>query len=156
MPPPIRNLPPIDELFTAAELGEQSRDPLMVELLEQFWPECFEDVHGTVVMGETDVARLESLFDLLGVPMAVHQNSIATLGHAYDIFVLGLARFVSRKLRFPDMDLSNFLLDWPLPWVRYVEAVAAGNSAQAPTLAIALQPLAPDCVFPLGVALFRG
>jgi len=144
----LRNLPNFDTLF-AGELGE-ARPAEMAELLDQFWPECFESPStGCVVMDAEDARRLEALFALFGVPLTVGEHSIETVGYAYDVLGQRLARFVTYRLTLPD-SFQALTDDWPQEWRDYLEAVAAQNQERAQVFAQKLQPLSPDCVFPPG------
>lgn len=142
----LRNLPNFDELF-ASELGT-ARPAIMAELLDQFWPDCFESPStGCVVMDAEDAQRLEALFALFGLPLRVGEHSIETVGHAYDVFVLRLAPIVTYRLTIP-RTFESVTRDWPQEWRDYLEAVAAQNQERVQVLAKKLQPLSPDCVFP--------
>jgi hypothetical protein len=142
----LRNLPNFDELF-AGELGH-ARSAGMAALLDQFWPECFESPStGCVVMDAVDARRLEELFALFGVPLRVVEHSIETVGHAYDVFVQRLGRFVTYRLTLPET-FHALTRDWPPEWREYLEAVAAQNRERVTALAQRLQPLSPDCGFP--------
>ncbi len=149
----LRQLPSIDTLFPG-EMGGLARDPLKAELLDMFWPECFEDSRGQVVMAESDAADLEALFQMFGVPLPVHETPLRQLSYAYDVFGISLAHWVSYKLRHPE-GFAEFLHDWPSAWVRYIEAVAAGQLDQVCALAAQLQPLSAACKFPPGVVVQR-
>jgi hypothetical protein len=140
------------ELFEG-ELGGVARDREMAAILDQCWPDCSEGVRGNAVMAPADSARLEQLFKLFGVPMNIADNSLKVVGHAYDVFSLGLSSYVSYRLQHPDTFL-RFVADWPEPWQRYVEAVATCNTDEARRLANELQPLSPDCVMPPKVPVF--
>ncbi len=103
-------------------------------------------------MAPADADNLERLYEMFGVPMKVADNSLEILGHAYDVFCVSLETFVSHKLQFPE-EFDAYLDDWPIDWVRYIEAVAAEDKAKARQLANKLQVLAPDCMFPPGVRI---
>ncbi len=142
----LRTLPNFDGLF-GAEMGGLRRDAALAQVLDQFWPECFESTHGGVVMKPEDASRMERLFELFGVPLRVGENSLKTVGYAYDVFCVALEPFVSDKLREPDQ-FRTWVDDWPADWVAYIEAVAAADTKTARRLAVKLQVLSPDCQFP--------
>lgn len=147
----IKNMPGLAELI-AKECGIVDKAPRLTEILRQWWPECYKsEFSGKVIMAPQAVVNLEKLFTMFGVPMLVAENSLEVLGHAYDVFSLGLEPFVSNKLQFPDEDFDDYLHDWPKEWVRYVEAVAAEDLAEARRLAHQLQVLSPDCGYPPGL-----
>ena len=149
----LRKLRPFDEMF-AEDMGGVPRDPAFAAILDQFWPECFEDSKGQVVMNRDDAQKLEALFEVFGVPLTVLDNSLVTLLRAYDVFSLGLLRCVNRKLRYPDT-FARFYREWPAVWRHYIEAVAARDLPNARRLSRQLQPLSPDCEFPSGIILPR-
>jgi hypothetical protein len=131
--------------------GGNPRDVSLVEILEQVWPDSYCcSVSHAVVMAPDDETRLEALFELFGVPLRIADNSLTVLGHAYDVFALGLSRVVNRKLRFPET-FETYLEDWSQEWVQYIEAVAYQNLPEARRLASKLQVLAPECRYPPGV-----
>ncbi len=145
----LRKLPSFDSLF-GADVGGLPRDPCVVEVLEQFWPDCFESTHGGVVMSPEDAARLERLFEMFGVPMKVSQHTLKDLGHAYDVFSISLAGFVSYRLRFPDR-FRQWLYDWPQDWVDYIDAVAVQDTRKARELASRLKVATAQCQYPPGI-----
>ncbi len=98
-------------------------------------------------MAKSDVDQLEAMYAMFGVPLKVSQNSLTTLGYAYDLFVLRLKPFVRARLTHPDT-FTRFVGDWPEDWVRYVDAVATLRLDEARAIAKKLQPLSPDCPLP--------
>lgn len=142
-----------------ASLGSIPRPPHLVEILDQFWPECYtSEFSGKAIMAPEDAARLEALYRMFGVPMLVADNSLQILSWAYEVFVQGLGLFVNHKLRFPTTfgacnSFREYLPEWPDDWVHYVEAVAAENFSESRRLAKKLNVLAPDCVYPKGTHL---
>lgn len=151
----IKNMPGLAELI-ARECGSVDRAPHLTAIMQQWWPDCYTSEHsGKVIMAPADAAKLEKLFVMFGVPMLVNDNSLEVLGHAYDVFSLGLESFVSHKIEFPDEDFDDYLHDWPTEWVRYVEAVAAENVTEARRLAVKLQVLSPGCAYPPGLHIAK-
>lgn len=161
-------LPPIQDLARAwpgmsamvddaySILGGLPRDPRLASILDQFWPECYVSDHsGKIIMAPNDVAKLEALYLMFGVPMLVSENSLEVLGHAYDVFCIGLSTFVSKKLIFPAKQgvcktfaeaMSKF--NWSQDWIDYIEAVAAEDHKAARKFAVRLNVLAPECEYP--------
>lgn len=158
MPPSLKALPKMNSMTDSAyaSLGGIARDAAIAELLEQFWPECYtSEFSGAVIMAPADAQRLEALYAMFGVPLKVSENGLGILGRAYDVFVMGLGTFVSHKLRFPTtfgecQSFREYLQDWPEDWVAYIEAVAAQDASETRRLAVKLQVLSPDCVYPPG------
>ena len=137
-----------------AHLGGLPRDPRLVEILEQFWPDCHQSQFGNgVIMSPDKAEKLEALYKMFGVPMLVSENSLQVLGRAYDVFCLGFGNFVNHKLRFPQkfgqcQSFREYLAEWPEEWVLYIETVAAEDFENARKWAVELQVLSPDCVYP--------
>ena len=147
----LRNMPSLAGLADIA-CGGAVRDPRLVAILEQWWPECYKsEFSGKVIMAPLAAENLEKLYSLFGVPMLVADNSLEVLGRAYDVFCISLESFVSHKLQFPEAPLAAYLDDWPADWVQYIEAVAREDAVEARRLARELQVLAPECAYPPGV-----
>jgi hypothetical protein len=136
--------------------GGKARDPRLVAILEQWWPECYKsEFSGKVIMAPQEAENIEKLFTMFGVPMLVAENSLEVVGHAYDVFCISLESFVSHKLQFPEDPLAAYLDDWPADWVHYIEAVAREDAVEARRLARELQVLAPGCAYPPGVHISK-
>lgn len=143
------NLSPGERALVGKPLSERD-----AHTLEVWWPECFTSAAtGKVVMPAEAAAQLEAMFERFGVPMKVADNSLEVLGRAYDVFGVSLASQVVEVLRRPKEDLRRYYFDWPQDWVDYIEAVARDDAAEARRLALMVQPLAPDCVYPPGVII---
>lgn len=151
----LRKLPSLDRLNLApgerALVGKALSDR-DAYTLEVWWPECFTSVAtGKVVMPADAAAQLEALFERFGVPLKVDDNSLEVLGRAYDVFGVSLAAQVVEVLRHPERNLKRYYSDWPQDWVDYIEAVANDDAPASRRLAMKVQPLAPECVYPPGV-----
>lgn len=130
-----------------------NRDPRLVEIFEQWWPECYEsDFSGKVVMSPEDAANLEELFELFGLDIKVADNNINALVRVYDIVAMyGLGSQLDNFMTLSDEQLRRRYDNWPDAWVRYMTAVARADKSTARKLAKELQVLAPDCEYPYGV-----
>lgn len=105
-------------------------------------------------MAPADSARLETLFKLFGEPMAVADNSLEVLGHASDVFAVGLSAHVGNKLHFPGKvgareTLRETSQRWPQDWVSFIGEVAVEDFTESRRLAVKLQVPSPDCAYPL-------
>lgn len=135
-------------------LGGIARPAHLIEVLDQFWPECAKsELTGRTLMRPADALRLEALFKLFGVPMLVQDNGLEIIARAYTVFGQALGLFVNHKLRFPGRfgkheTFREYLSEWDEDWVYYLEAVAAENYEEARKFAIKLNVLDPECVYP--------
>lgn len=118
-----------------------------------WWPdEAFESRHGGTMMKPESEAALETLFERFGVPLKVKENSIATVGHAYDVFGIALSSAICDAIEMSgQFPIRKYLDHWPSDWLDYIESVINKDTATARRLANKLQPLAPECQFPPGV-----
>lgn len=130
-----------------------NRDPALVAIFEQDWPECYEsELSKTVIMSTDDAANLEELFALWGVPMKVFDNPMAVVSRAYDVFATyGLGFQLDKFMKLTAEELRQLYSTWPVEWIEYLEAVGKADKETARKYAQKLQPLSPDCVFPYGV-----
>lgn len=135
------------------KLGLAERPAEIARLLDLWWPDAYKSEYtGKAIMSPADSADLEALFELFGVPMRVADNQYEIVKYAYGMFATALSHWVDRKLYHPEHypnagDMARSY-GWSEDWGAYIEAVAAGDRAQARRLAIKLQPLSPDCEFP--------
>lgn len=130
-----------------------NRDPRLVAIFEQWWPECYEsDFSGKVIMTPEDAANLEELFELFGLDLKVADNNINVLVRAYDVVAMyGLGSQLDNFMTLTDEQLRRRYDNWPEIWVEYMTAVAKANKPKARELAKQIQVLSPDCQYPYGV-----
>lgn len=162
----LRELPAFDDVFGDEMLAvnamlnktrvKTGRPPLIMhrvdraitEITQQYWPEILDSMHGGCLTVEPeDGVKLEKLCEMFGVPLKLKLCSVAVIGHAYDIFCLGMASCVRKALEYKD-DVDEVLYYLPHEWRAYIVAVAQQRQADAQRMARELRVLRYDADYP--------
>lgn len=119
-------------------------------VLQVWWPECFESMHGGVVMPKEDEALMEEMFECFGVPLKVSENSMNVISLTYRTFALEIAPFVQFFAEWPD-SFRRMYPGWPEDWYQYLEAVASFDKQKARAYAKRLNVLDREIPLPDGM-----
>lgn len=127
---------------------------LLLERLLQFpWPDCAEsDMSEELVIAPVDRQNLNQLMSLFGLPFSVETASIEELQYAHTVVQVGFGLQVRELLRTPDATHA-LVQGWPEDWVKYLKAVASGDSTTSKKLAKQLNVGTRNCDYPAGVDL---